>query len=204
MHNKSMLDFKQRIQKQQKREHEQHLKEQRKKEESELNLLKVKQQEDQQQFKKQYYADLDMQKFLKTYKDKTSRMLTKDELGINKTHGLNAMIPGINNWSTVGSAPTKRGYHSVERKQIPSDAHLVMAPVSLPNIPSARNSKYKIMKDLEKEYFETADTSNAFSKRRLSYNTSSPVNLQNMNSYIGKEQNAVVNQMKNKSDRLRY
>jgi hypothetical protein len=80
MHNKSMLDFKQRIQKQQKREHEQKLKEQRKKEESESSLLKVKQQQMELSHKKQYYADLEKQKFLKTFKDKNSRMLTKDEL----------------------------------------------------------------------------------------------------------------------------
>jgi hypothetical protein len=110
------------------------------------------------------------------------------------------MIPGINNWSTVGSAPTKRGAHSVEcSKNMSLDAHMVMAPVNLPIIPSARNSKYQIMKDLEKEYFETADTSNAFTGRRLSQNTSSSPNIHNINPYIDREQKSIVSQMKNKS-----
>ena len=212
-HNKSMLDFKQRIQKQQKREKEQKQLELRKKEENELNLMKVKQKQMKQYINKQYFNDLGKQKALKSYKDKSNKMLTKDELGMNKTLGINAMIPGINNWNTVGSAPMKRKGHSTERKLQPmTEPHLLIGSVGLPKIPSARNSKYQIMKDLEKEYYETSNNSdNTFNIRRLSHNDVKP-NVHDVNPYItlnsikymenGQKNN--MDQMKNKSQSLRY
>lgn len=204
MHNKSMLDFKQRIQKQQKREKDELLKEQRKKEECDLQLLKIKQQQDNMSNKKQYYADLAKQKFLKNYKEKSSRMLTKDEQMINQSQGLNALIPGINNWNTIGSKPLKRGARSTDRlKPLSTEAHMVMAPVGLP---SMRTSKYQIIKDLEKEYYENGgETKNSFN-RRSSYNNNSLPNLHDVNPYIEREKNLMMNNVKmnNRSHSLRY
>lgn len=205
LHNKSMLDFKQRLQQQQKMEKIVQENEQRLRENNEMKLLKIKQGQDLLTNKKQYYDDLKKQKVDKVIQP--DRLLDKNDYSVKASTGLNAMIPGINNWNTIGSVPLKRGAQSLTRSQISLDPPMMVdRPIELPNIASARHSKYKIMKELETEQFnETNGLKKGFVSRRLSHNQNySQPNLHDINPYIEKEKSKMASDIKQRNHSLRF
>ena len=203
-HNKSVLDFKQRLHQQQKMEKLAQETEQRKRENSDLKFLKLKQTQDMITNKKQYHDDLKKQKDEKL---NSTKLLDKEDYSYKAARGLNAMIPGINNWNTIGSVPLKRGGNSLARSQATLDPFVVTdKPIELPNITSARQSKYQIMKELETEYYnETNGLSKGFGVRRLSqgHNLSQP-NLHDINPYIEKEKQKMANDIRQRNHSVRY
>lgn len=65
---------------------------------------------------------------------------------------MNALIPGINNWNTVGSRPLKQGLR--KGSQYASVSNLYAGGrLEPPNVPTARHSKYMKLKELENEYY---------------------------------------------------
>lgn len=159
--NKSVLDFKQRIKAQQKLDNVLSNRLERKKDEQELNLLRVKQKEDLLKNQKQYYEDLSKQKKDRMQTERKDLQMTSTGLGsyksltdFSKTPTVSAMIPGINNWSTIGSKPLNRGLNS-DGKNFNSVGNIfALNKISPPKLPNHRLSKYQNLKELEKEYFE--------------------------------------------------
>lgn len=162
LENKNTLDFKQRILKQQKYDATQAKHAARKRDEDELKLLKIKQRLDQAQSKKQYFEDLSKQKIEKHMTERQSLQLQNNEFGssrkpltdFSKTPTMSAMIPGINNWKTVGSTPILRGLNKKQKEFESAGNILAFNKFNPPKMPSARLSKYEKLKSLENEYFE--------------------------------------------------
>ena len=100
---------------------------------------------------------------LKRAKETKNKQLSKNELSLNKeiidysrSAGVNALIPGINNWNTVGSVPLKRGVDRQGQSQTNSISisnNITQTKLDPPKITSARNSKYEKLKELENEYY---------------------------------------------------
>lgn len=100
---------------------------------------------------------------LKRAKEAKNKQLSKNELSLNKeiidysrSAGVNALIPGINNWNTVGSVPLKRGVDRQGQSQTNSISisnNITQTKLDPPKITSARNSKYEKLKELENEYY---------------------------------------------------
>ena len=68
---------------------------------------------------------------------------------------MQALIPGINNWNTIGSAPLKRGVDKVNKQEYSSMAtYFTDGKLEPPTVPSARVAKYQKLKELENEYFD--------------------------------------------------
>ena len=173
--NKNTIDFKQRIKLIQKKEKDQQQLTERRRDENELQVIKIKQKMDKAQNKFRYYEDLNQQTVLKRLKDNNNKQLSKNEMSLNKEiidyskrAGVNALIPGINNWNTVGSVPLKRGIEYTKQIQpLLISSSITQAKLDPPKITSARNSKYEKLKELENEYFNLGNGSAAGNKYYL-------------------------------------
>lgn len=159
--NKQAKDFKERLLNQQKKENQKSKLESRKKDEHELHLLKVKQKVDQMNHKKQYYEDLKSQNKMKTVIDNKNLTLKSYDLtkgsgliDYSKTPQSSAMIPGINNLSTVGSSPLLRVGKNKTGEFGSAANYLTLGKMDPPLVPSARLSRYQKLKQLENEYYD--------------------------------------------------